>query len=389
MNLSSETHLLRARRTVIVVAVLALVCFSNAVAEVRSSRLAPAIADSLEAIVRQASDRQRNVGLQLVVANRREVLFSMTLGHARLDPAREVDESTRFQVASVTKAFTGAGLLRLVEQGRFDLDLPIQNYVPAFPVKPQGRITPRLLAAHLAGVRSYRPNERDSAFYARHYDNARSTIAIFAADSLVSKPGQRYGYTSYSYNLLAAAMEGATGQDFDTLLRALVLEPLGLGAIRPDDARTEFPERAWSYTVADSVAAPRLAPRNDYTYNPGGGNLLMTANELARFGQALLAPGFLRAESLAQLGNPPASVDSAVTNAGNFGLFRFRDADGRPMVYTTGSIEAYQAGILIYPEHDLVIAVTSNSWGVGARTADLVRGMPQRLGARILGGQGP
>ena len=182
-------------------------------------------------------------------------------------------------------------------------------------------------------------------------------------------------------------MEGATGQVFDSLLRELVLEPLGLGAIRPDDARTEFPERAWSYAIADSVATPRLAPHNDYSYNPGGGNLVMTAHELARFGQALLVPGFLRAESLAQFGNPPASVDSAATNAGNFGLFRFQDADGRPIVYTTGSIEAYQAGIVIYPEHDLVIAITSNSWGVGARSADLVRGMPQRLGARVLRNQ--
>ena len=155
MILSSVRSVSHARRALLVPLLLAPVCFSNAVAEVRSSRFNPALTDSLEAIVREASDRQRNVGLQLVIADRREIRFSMTLGDARLDPPLAVDESTRFQVASVTKAFTGVALLKLVEQGRFDLDAPIQKYVPEFPVNPEGEITSRLLAAHLAGIRSY------------------------------------------------------------------------------------------------------------------------------------------------------------------------------------------------------------------------------------------
>jgi CubicO group peptidase (beta-lactamase class C family) len=102
-----------------------------------------------------------------------------------------VTNETRFGVASITKAFTGLALLKLHEVGRIDLDVPIQRYVPAFPVKPGGVITPRLLAAHLAGIRHWGP-ERNAALYARHFDDVNDTSCRCSRMTRFSRlPGRR------------------------------------------------------------------------------------------------------------------------------------------------------------------------------------------------------
>ena len=80
--------------------------------------------------------RQRNVGLSALVMLDGETVLAENLGYADLENRVPVTNETRFGVASITKAFTGLALLKLHEAGRIDLDVPIQRYVPAFPVKP-------------------------------------------------------------------------------------------------------------------------------------------------------------------------------------------------------------------------------------------------------------
>ena len=137
-----------------------------------------------------------------------ETVLAENLGYADLEHRVPVTNETRFGVASITKAFTGLSLLKLREAGRIDLDAPIQRYVPAFPVKPGGVITPRLLAAHLAGIRHW-GQERNAALYARHFDDVNDVLALFKDDTLVAPPGTKASYSSYGYNLIAAAIQSA------------------------------------------------------------------------------------------------------------------------------------------------------------------------------------
>ena len=111
----------------------------------------PALRNAIADIQR----RQRNIGLSVLVMLGGETVVAENLGFADLEHRVPVTSETRFGVASITKAFTGLALLKVHEAGRIDLDAPIQRYVPAFPVKPGGAITPRLLAAHLAGIRHW------------------------------------------------------------------------------------------------------------------------------------------------------------------------------------------------------------------------------------------
>lgn len=177
------------------------------------------------AILDEFQSRQRNTGLAAAVSAGGELVYAEGFGWADREAGRRVTTDTRFGVASITKAFTGLTLLRLASAGRIDLDAEIQRYVPEFPRHPDGPVTLRHLAAHLGGLRHWGP-ERNDDLYARHLDDVEEILPLFVSDPFRQAPGVGYSYSSYGYNLLAIAMQRATGVRFQDLVRRTVIEPL-------------------------------------------------------------------------------------------------------------------------------------------------------------------
>jgi len=167
---------------------------------------------ALRGVLETSAEYWGTVGQQTVIVRDGRLVVEDVRGKADMEDGAPVTPETRFFVASVTKAFTGVALLRRAETGRIDLDAPIQRYVPEFPAPPGPSITPRLLAAHLAGIRHYRPGEQDWSLLGRHYDDVKDALELFEDDSLVSEPGTEFRYSSYGYDLLAAAMQAAAGR---------------------------------------------------------------------------------------------------------------------------------------------------------------------------------
>jgi CubicO group peptidase (beta-lactamase class C family) len=348
--------------------------------------------DQMRRAVRAVHDRQKNVGLAAVVLLGGTPVLAEYLGYADLEHRAPVTRATRFGIASVTKAFTGAALLTLHDAGRLDLDAPVQRYVPAFPAKPGGTITPRLLAAHRAGLRHWKDDERTPALYATHFDDVARLVPLFEDDTLVAAPGTRYSYSSPGYNLLAAAVQAAAGERFQDYVARAVLAPLGLADTGFDDVRRVNPHRARRYayydpyTFAQDTARVFRVPDWDYSHNMGGGNMYATAQDLARFGRALTRPGLLSRASLDLLyARPPGDTAGPVMT---FGWFVRPAAAGPRRIHINGSNAGLQAALFVYPDQDLVVTVLSNAHGVGAQSGELVVDLPERV-ARLCLGQPP
>jgi CubicO group peptidase (beta-lactamase class C family) len=339
--------------------------------------------------LRSTHDRQKNVGLGAAVLLDGTLVLSEGLGHADLEHRIPVTRETRFGIASITKAFTGVALLGLHEAGRIDLDAPVQRYVPAFPAKPGGTVTPRLVAAHRAGLRHWHDDERTPALYATHFDDIGRVVARFADDPLVAAPGTRYGYSSPGYNLLAAVVQTAAGRRFEDHVASAVLAPLGLRNTGSDDVRRVVPHRARRYayydpfTFAEDTSRVFRVPEWDYSHNMGGGNMYATAEDLARFGRAMIRPGFLSRASLDLLHvRPPGDTAGPVMN---YGWFVRAPGAGPRRLHITGSNPGLQSALHVYPDQDLVVVVLSNTHGVGARSGEMVAELPERLAALCMG----
>jgi serine beta-lactamase-like protein LACTB len=342
-------------------------------------------AGAIRAAVTDVATRQANIGMSVAVSHGGRIVFSEGFGMADLEGGVPASPRTRYPIASITKAFTGVAVLKAVERGELDLDAPIQQYVPDFPRKPGPDITPRLLAAHLAGIRHW-ADERTPALYARHIDNVRDILPLFAADTLVAPPGTRYSYSSYGYNLLGAALQAAAHLRYQDAVMRDIMTPLAMTSTRFDDVRQIIPLRSRKYSFYDLVTfadltEPVRVPDWDYSHNMAGGNIITTAEDLTRFGDALTTPGLLTPASLAVLYRRPRV--GAVESPMSFGWF-VTDTTGSPRrLHINGSNAGVQAGLFVFPDERLVIALASNTWGKGSRSGELAGGGAKDLPARI------
>ncbi len=115
------------------------------------SRYADAIAHA-RLLAQAMTDESRTPGLSVAVGVDREIVWSEGFGYASVEQRTPVWPQTKFRIGSISKPLTAAALALLYEQGRLDLDAPVQRYVPTFPEK-RWPVTTRQLAGHLAGIR--------------------------------------------------------------------------------------------------------------------------------------------------------------------------------------------------------------------------------------------
>src|SRR5437764_2569928 len=213
-------------------------------------------------------------GVQVAVAIDGTLVWSEGFGYADAARRRPVTRATQFRIGSVSKPLTAAAVALLYEQGKLDLDAPIQRYVPTFPEKGYP-ITTRQLAGHLAGIRHYRDRE---FFQTRHFATVRDGLAIFQDDSLLFPPGTRFSYSSYGWNLVSAVVEGVAGEDFLPYISAHAFRPLGLTHTAPDRTDSVIPDRT-PFSDPDPNGAYHVAPTVDNSYKCAGGGSVSTAED--------------------------------------------------------------------------------------------------------------
>ena len=338
--------------------------------------------DQLVAAIKAVHEKQKNVGVQTAIRLDGRLIFSHSHGLADREKGIAVTRNTLFPVASLTKAFTGVAALKAMAAGKLALDVPIQRYVPEFLVKPELTVTARRLAAHRAGIRHWGPERQ--GLYSRHFGRLAEIIPLFKDDPLLPKAGIEYQYSSHGYNLLGLAVERATGVEFTRYVDKQILRPLRLGRTRFDDTRKPAKDAAKVYSFFDLITyaesagdhAP-LIPTLDFSHNMAGGNMSTTAEDATRFGSAFLRPGFLPPRQYEMLFVRPTFGGKATQMS--FGFFPSSPEDGERQLFISGASHGHQAGLAIYPERKLAVAVLSNTWGKGSRSGEMTAGLPRQL----------
>lgn len=257
---------------------------------VASSDYSTAI-DSARSRVARAVDA--GVGLAAAVLSGEELVWSEGVGYASLETETVVDpRTTRFRIYSVAKPMTAVAAARLMEGGRLDPSAPIARYVPEPPPAAE-TVTPMQLATHTSGIRHYRGDE---AANLHHCATVSEAISIFRDDRLVHPPGERETYSSWGFVLLSEVVANAGGSPFPEAMDALVFQPAGMTRTVIDDPTRDVEGRASFYQEETGQVSP--APAVDNTCKWGAGGYLSTAEDVARFGAAMLDEAVLSPQSL-------------------------------------------------------------------------------------------
>ena len=302
----------RLTRLTVVLGLSALASLTQPVrAQTASPKFAEAIAESRARIL-DTMAKLRVPGAQIAVIKDGELVWSEGFGLADIEQQVPVTPITRFRIASISKPVTAVGLGLLIQEGKVDLDQPIQRYVPYFPAK-RWPITVRQVAGHLAGIRHYRGDEFGSM---KSYPTVREGISIFADDSLLFEPGTSFEYSSYGWNLISAVIEGASGEPFLGFMQRRVFGPMGMTRTIPEYPDSIIPWRAHPYVHADSLSPAQNAPYVDNSYKWAGGGFLSTSEDLARLGRNLLAGRLLKPETIELLWKPQSLKNGETTDYG-------------------------------------------------------------------------
>lgn len=297
-------------------------------------------------------------GISVCVGTPQTILWAQGFGYADLENRQPVTITSKFRLGSVSKSLTSLAIGRLVENGKLHLDAPVQQYVPTFPLKKYP-LTARQLATHTAGIRHYRDD--DPLACPTRYADVQAGLAIFRADSLLFPPGTAYSYSTYGYSLLSAVIEGASQTDYLSFMQQAVFTPLAMTNTTADypDSLVINRVRFYEHRKGRLVNAALV----DNSYKWAGGGLLSTPVDLVKVGCQLLRPTILRPKTAALLVTPQRLLDGANTNYG-LGWRIGRDAQNRPIIHHGGSIDGGRTFLLIYPEQQLVVAITANMSGV-------------------------
>ncbi len=339
-----------------------------------STQSNPAV-DRARALVVDQIEKAHMAGFSISVAKDGVNVWSEGFGFADLEQMVPVDPSyTRFRIGSISKPMTAVAVALLMEEGKLDLDVPVQKYVPSFPEK-QGVITTRLLGGHLAGIRHYKGDE----FLNSHqYTTVGEGLEIFQDDPLLHLPGSKYQYSSYGWNLISAVVESAAGEPFLPFMDKYVFGALDMTNTGPDHIQDiiAFRTRYYSWNEDHFINEPFV----DNSYKWAGGGFLSTTEDLIKLGEAHIAPGLLSLESLMMLHTTQKTTSGEETGYG-FGWRSGVDDDGRRWFDHGGGSVGGTSYLLIYPDERLVIAMATNMSG------GRYNGLPQRIAAEFLKGE--
>ena len=307
-----------------------------------------------ELLLEQLKLESESVGWTATVSVNGEIVFSKGFGLGNYEQQVPVyPDKTKFRIGSISKSLTGAALGILLEQAKIDLDAPVQKYAPYFPPKKY-ELTTRQVAGHTAGIRHYNPGE----FYSsKFYPTVNSGLDIFMNDTLLFEPGTKYSYSSYGFNLLSAAIEGASGEEFLKFIQEKVFEPLGMTETKAEFMDSLIVYRSGYYTMADGKVIN--APYVDNSYKWAGGGFISTSEDLVKFGNAMLENKLFSEKTKIELITPQTLKNGEKTEYG-MGFFSGKDEFGRFYYGHGGGSVGGCGNLIIYPEDKVVVAVITN-----------------------------
>jgi D-alanyl-D-alanine carboxypeptidase len=355
---------------------LALAAPSLAIAKPASAAKAVGRWASVEATARKMVADRLVPGLQICVRRHGAVAFSRGFGMADIETATAMTPTTVCRIGSVSKQFTAAGVLLLVQDGKVALDDPLSRFLPDFPNAE--RLTIRRLLSHTSGLGNYTettPPELVWQVSRTDRDTAQMLEVMRATGAkLLFEPGTSYRYSNTGFVLLGVVIEKVSGSSYRDFMQARVFTPLGLAHTAVDDTVEIVPRRAAGYTD-DPKAATGFdnASFTSMTYPGGAGALRSTCEDLCAWHDALLGGKLLQPATLQAMLTPitlnDGSLPTQPNRSGGQTVVRYgfgigvNPVDGHRSVSHGGAIQGFGSYLETLPDDHVTFAMIINTDG--------------------------
>ena len=358
--------------------------------------------EEIDAHIERQKDRLNIPGVALAIVEGDKIVHLRGFGQAR-PGGEEPTPHTPFIIGSLTKSFTALAVMQLVEDGKVELDAPVERYLPWFRVAdPQASV--QITVRHLLNQTSGLPQLSGLRLLADFDDSPdaseRQARALSTLE-LTRPVGSKFEYSNMNYNLLGLIIEAASGESYEDYIQNHIFAPLQMthSYTSQPEAKQNGLAVGHRYWFAIPFAEPNLPlPRGSLpTFL-----IISSSEDMARYLIAHLNEGrydnaqILSAAGIDELHRPAVEVDQMGYPSGHYGMGWFIEQTGQTKIVShPGTLPNFFAYMAILPEQKkgVVLLVNANQlmmdlaqWEFGAGVAKQLAGersVPNRSGAII------
>lgn len=320
----------------------------------------------IEKLIHHEMEKNAVVGLSIALVDDQRIVWAEGFGYADQENKIPASAETLYRVGSISKLFTDTAAMQLAEQGRLDIDRPLQSYLPGFAIKTRypdaGEITPRQLMTHHSGL----PRDRMKGFMNPDPRPFAEVVQDIREDYAAYPPNLVFSYSNLGISLLGSVIQNLGDMPFADYMRQSVLAPLGMSNSSFDTGLSTSALMAKGYRGRKAEIEPSLRDV------PAGG-LNSSVVDMSRFMAMEFAGGtsgnhrLLKAETVAEMLRPqntavPLDFDFHV------GLGWMLSTVGRSTIQNAGIVAHHAGGTILFrgqmyvlPEHKLGVVVLANS----------------------------
>jgi CubicO group peptidase (beta-lactamase class C family) len=295
-------------------------------------------------------------GVSVAVVKGRDTILAKGYGLADVENDVPATAQTVYRIGSITKQFTSAAIMRLVDDGKLSLDDTLGKLLPS-AAPAWRRVTLRRLLNHTSGIRSYTGIGPRWQRRWREDMSPDTIVGLVRDDTLDFKPGAQWRYNNTGYVLLGMIIERASGKPYATFLEEEFFRPLGLSQTYYCSQKPIIKHRAQGYDRAG-----RQLVNTEYlsmTQPFSAGALCSTVGDLVAWQRALVGGRVVRPTSYAAMATPESLVDGKPLTYG-YGLGVSTLSKHRKVSHG-GGINGFITDLAYYPDDTLHVVVLANT----------------------------
>jgi D-alanyl-D-alanine carboxypeptidase len=334
--------------------------------------LTPAQTARIDAAVNAALAQQHIVGAEVGVGRDGSVLYKKGYGYRNLAKKLPVTANTLFPIGSITKQFTAACIMLLVQDGKVDLDAKVARYLPDAPHGDE--VTVRQLLDQTSGMPEYLAAkgvfDPIAAGNPPHYEPAQ-LVALVNGVKLNFKPGTKWAYSNTNYVLLGMIVAKVSGHSYPAFLAENVLDPLGLTDTRylATSVPSDLTDVTRGYNYAKGMYA--MYPSYDFSWGGAAGAIGSTVTDLIAWDGSFFS-GSLISPANEKIATTPPAVGTGFDKAKGVPSYMRSiclgyafgwctgTANGRKIVWHNGGVIGGRTVNAVFPKSGLEVVVLTN-----------------------------
>ncbi len=289
-----------------------------------------------------------------------KLVYTHAYGLAQLSPPMLATPEMRYSIGSISKQFTAAAILLLQEQGKLSLNDAVGKYVPG-PTRAN-EVTIREILSHTSGYQDYWPEDYLMTPMMKP-ETAQQILDTWAKKPLDFEPGTEWQYSNTNYVIAGLIVEKVSGEKLMDFLEEHIFHPLRMVSVWNSTETSLTAADATPYVRA-ALGPLRPAPKEGRGWMFAAGELAMTAHDLARWDESIMARSLLKPESYREMFTEVKLKDGKGTQYG-LGVF-VKEENGHRALEHDGEVTGFVSDNVVLPDDGIAVVTLTNHMASGA-----------------------